>query len=87
MKNFQIGIHCDCTRGCERCGREPPIHTTSTVSCELIVGSVERNEESGEVRINRFVRFSSSDGSSLLYPWDDLKRIVGEWERIERGET
>jgi len=85
MNDTQIGIHCDCTRGCGKCGVRIAREEVKTVSCELIVGSVERNEESGEVRINRFVRFSSSDGSSLLCPWEDLKRIVGEWERIERG--
>ena len=84
--------------GCNRCDHgwsEPgnklvpvqtPTATSTRVSMEMIVGSVEKNETTGETKINRFVSFSTGDGHHILYPWESLRNTVLQWVEVEKGE-
>ena len=74
----------------EYCGTETfvpttePTATSTNVVMEMMVGSVEKNED-GTVKVNRFVSFTTGNGHHILYPWDGLKETVLQWIKIEEG--
>ena len=59
--------------------------TRTNVTMEMIVGSVEVNEETGDRKVNYFVSFTTGNGHHILYPWEGLKEKVLEWMKIEEG--
>lgn len=98
MNDFKVGIHCDCTAGCSRCGQSHnvidlnetklvpasvPTATSVRVDIEMVIGSVELDDETGTTRANYFVKFSTTNGHSILYPWKGLKEMVLKWIEIE----
>ena len=62
---------------------DSPTPTSVNVTMEMIVGSVEVNDETGDRKINRFVKFTTNNGHSILYPWEALKETVISWMKIE----
>ncbi len=63
-----------------------PTATSTNVSMEMIVGSVEIGDD-GNSRVNYFVSFTSGNGHHILYPWKALKSTVLQWVEIEKGGT
>ena len=64
--------------------REPSA-TSSNVTMEMMVGSVEKNDD-GTIKVNRFVSFTTGNGHHILYPWEGLKETVLQWIAIEKGD-
>ena len=65
--------------------KEPTV-TSTRVDMEMIVGSVEVHED-GSKKVNYFVKFSTGDGHSIIYPWESLRETVKQWIEIEKGAT
>lgn len=65
---------------------ESPTHTGVQVNMSMIVGSVEKNPETGETKVNRFVSFTTNNGHNILYPWEALRNTVLSWIEVEKGE-
>lgn len=99
MSNFKVDVQCDCTAGCARCGQSHsaidltearliptsgPTPTSTRVNMEMVVGSVERDPETGATRANYFAKFSTENGHTVLYPWEALKEMVLRWMEVER---
>jgi hypothetical protein len=63
-----------------------PTATSTNVTMEMIVGSTEINDETGDVKVNYFVKFSTGNGHHILYPWEGLKSTVQNWISVEKGE-
>ena len=61
-----------------------PTATSTNVTMEMIVGSTEINDETGDVKVNYFVKFSAGNGHHILYPWEGLKSTVQSWVLIEK---
>jgi len=69
-----------------------PTTTSTKVTAEMIVGSTEINDETGDVKVNYFVKFSTENSNHhILYPWEGLKSLVFQWanieKEIEKGES
>ena len=62
-----------------------PTATSTNVTMEMIVGSTEINDETGDVKVNYFVKFSTGNGHHILYPWEALKNTVQIWVNVEKG--
>lgn len=62
---------------------EPKVNST-TVKMEMVVGNVAQNDD-GSVKTNYFVKFSTGDGHSIIYPWEGLKETVKQWIEIEES--
>jgi len=62
-----------------------PTATSTKVTAEMIVGSSEINDETGDVKVNYFVKFSTENSNHhILYPWEGLKSLVLQWVNIEK---
>ena len=100
MGSNELEVFCDCTTGCSKCGRShsvidhaqstlTPVHepsaTSVRVGMEMIVGSVEHDPVTNDTRTDYFVRFSTENGHSVLYPWEGLKEIVLNWIQTSSG--
>ena len=80
-------VMCVCETNVQPKPTETPTHTGVQVNMSMIVGSVEKNEETGEIKVNRFVSFTTGNGHNILYPWEALKNTVLQWALIEeQGE-
>jgi len=44
-----------------------PTATSTMVTIEMVVGSVEKNDE-GHVKVNYFAKFTTGNGHHILYP-------------------
>ncbi len=65
-----------------------PTATSTNVTMEMIVGSTEINDETGDVKVNYFVKFSTENSNHhILYPWEGLKETVLKWCEVEKGGT
>ena len=62
-----------------------PTATSTNVTMEMIIGSTEINDETGDVKVNYFVKFSTGNGHHILYPWEGLRNIVLTWISVEKG--
>jgi len=62
-----------------------PTATSTNVTMEMIVGSVEIGDD-GNSKVNYFVSFTSGNGHHILYPWEGLKETVLKWCEVEKGE-
>ena len=60
-----------------------PTPTSINVNMEMIVGSVERDDD-GNTKVNYFVSFTSKNGHHILYRWEELKRTVLQWIEVEK---
>jgi len=60
-----------------------PTATSTNVTMEMIIGSTEINDETGDVKVNYFVKFTTGNGHHILYPWEGLKSTVQSWVLIE----
>ena len=64
-----------------------PTATSTNVSMEMIVGSVEIGDD-GNSKVNYFVKFSTGNSNHhILYPWEGLKETVLKWCELEKGGT
>ena len=63
---------------------QEPTATSTNVTMEMIIGSVEKNDD-GSVKIHRFVKFSTGNGHHILYPWEGVKETVLSWIEIEKS--
>jgi len=61
-----------------------PTATSTNVTMEMIIGSTEINDETGDVKVNYFVKFTTGNGHHILYPWEGLKSTVQSWVLIEK---
>jgi len=62
-----------------------PTATSTNVTMEMIIGSTEINDETGDVKVNYFVKFSTENSNHhILYPWKGLKSLVQSWVLIEK---
>ena len=61
--------------------KEPTV-TSTNVTMEMIVGSVEVDDD-GNRKVNRFVSFTTGNGHHIIYPWEALKQTVKQWMEIE----
>jgi hypothetical protein len=60
-----------------------PTATSTNVTMEMIVGSVEIGDD-GKSKVNYFVKFSTENSNHhILYPWEGLKSTVQSWVLIE----
>jgi|Wag4MinimDraft_6_1082665.scaffolds.fasta_scaffold07076_10 hypothetical protein len=62
-----------------------PTATSTMVTIEMVVGSVEKNDE-GHVKVNYFAKFTTGNGHHILYPWEGLKQTVLQWIEIEKQQ-
>ncbi len=61
-----------------------PTATSTKVTAEMIVGSVEIDDD-GNSKVNYFVKFSTENSNHhILYPWEGLKSLVLQWVNIEK---
>ena len=60
-----------------------PSATSTNVTMEMIVGSVEIDDD-GSTKVNRFASFTTGKGHHILYPWEALKRTVLQWIEVEK---
>lgn len=61
-----------------------PTATSTKVTMEMIVGSVEIDDD-GNSKVNYFVKFSTENSNHhILYPWEGLKSLVQSWVNIEK---
>jgi hypothetical protein len=61
-----------------------PTVTSTNVTMEMIVGSVEIGDD-GNSKVNYFVKFSTENSNHhILYPWEGLKSLVLQWVNIEK---
>ena len=61
-----------------------PTATSTKVTAEMIVGSVEIDDD-GNSKVNYFVKFSTENSNHhILYPWEGLKSLVQSWVNIEK---
>ena len=64
-----------------------PTSTSTKVTAEMIVGSVEIGDD-GNSKVNYFVKFSTGNSNHhILYPWEGLKETVLKWCELEKGGT
>jgi len=64
-----------------------PTATSTNVTMEMIVGSVEIGDD-GNSKVNYFVKFSTGNSNHhILYPWEGLKETVLKWCELEKGGT
>lgn len=85
--NCGVRIKCKCKRCTPALEFKPlkePTATSTKVTMEMIVGSVEVDEV-GNRKINRFVSFTTGDGHHIVYPWEALKQTVKQWIEIEEN--
>tara|TARA_R110000823_G_scaffold257907_1_gene379550 strand:+ start:240 stop:419 length:180 start_codon:yes stop_codon:yes gene_type:complete len=51
-----------------------------------MVGSCVKVEEDGKASIVMHVLFADTDGNKVKYPWEELKKVVAEWMKVENEE-
>ena len=51
-----------------------------------MVGSYVEVTDKGETIVHKHVLFTDTEGNSVKYPWESLKRVVLDWIEVENDK-